>query len=157
MNRSIGAFLAVCAAAVGLAACNSNNVTTPPGTGTNCGGPPNQLEVLFPKPKSKNAPPQLGNIYVSTNGALPPSNAFNFYLVQENGNATFTSQFYGISESKIPNPHKTPSYPHPVYYASSLPTSYFVGPNQTVTLLWNDGGTGCTPHVPVSSFTTSSS
>jgi hypothetical protein len=157
MKISNGALTAILATAV-LAGCNgaNNGGSLPPGTGTNCGGPPsvNQLEVVFPAPGSKKAPQTLGNIYVATKGQLPPSNQFNFYLVQSNGASTYTSTFFGISESKIPPPHKTPTYSNPVYYASSLPPSYTIGPDQAVSLIWNDGGTGCNPHVLVSSFRT---
>jgi hypothetical protein len=98
----------------------------------------------------------LGNVYVSTKGQLPPSNNFNFFLVQSNGNSTFTGAFAGVSASQIPTPHASPSYANPVYYASSLPPSYIIGPSQAVSLYWNDGGTGCTPHTLVSSFRTKS-
>jgi len=156
MKKPIGALFALLATAGFLAACNNGSSSSaPPGTGTNCGGPPNQLEVLYPIPGSTSAPPALGNVYVATNGSLPPSNLFNFFLVQENGGSTFTSTFFGISKSQIPTPHATPSYPNAIYYASSFPTSYYIGPAQAVSLFWNDGGTGCTPHVLVSSFTTS--
>ncbi len=76
--------------------------------------------------------------------------------MQSNGSSTFTSPFFGISESKIPTPHAKPSYSNPIYYASSLPSSYYIGPSQSVAVLWNDGGTGCNPHVQISSFKTKS-
>ncbi|MGC1380977.1 MAG: hypothetical protein WA814_08140 [Candidatus Baltobacteraceae bacterium] len=159
MKKSIGVFAAAVAGTALLTACNgsSGNNNPPPGVGTNCGGPPsaNQLQVLYPIPNSKHAPPALGNVYVSTKGQLPPSNSFNFFLVQANGAQTFTSVFFGISKSQIPSPHATPKYSNPVYYASSLPPSYVIGPSQSVSLLWNDGGTGCSPHMLVSSFRTS--
>jgi hypothetical protein len=159
MKKSIGALLVLFAAGT-LAACNGNNsISAPPGTGTNCGGPPssNQLEVLYPIPNSTSAPQSFSNIYVSTKGKLPPSNSFNFYMVQSNGNSTFTSVFFGASASQIPSPHAKPSYSNPTYYATSIPPSYpIIGPSQAVSLFWNDGGTGCTPHFLVSSFTTSS-
>jgi hypothetical protein len=155
MRKSIGVLIVILAGV--LAACNGNSsVSTPPGTGQNCGGPPNQLQVLWPIPNSQNASGQFNNIYVSTKGKLPPSNLFNFYLVQSNGGSTFTSTFFGISASQIPSPHATPSYSNPIYYATSLPSGYIVGPAQSVTLLWNDGGTGCTPHTAVATFTTKS-
>ncbi len=156
MKKSIGALVALLSVAGALAACNSNGGggSTPPGVGTNCGGPPNQLEVLYPIPNTKKAPVALANVYVATKGQLPSNNSFNFYLVQSNGVSTFTSLFYGISKSQIPSPHATPSYSNAIYYASALPPSYVIGPNQAVSLLWNDGGTGCTPHTLVSSFST---
>jgi hypothetical protein len=157
MKKSRGA-LAILLAAGLLTGCNSYGSTSPPpGTGTNCGGPPsaNNLEVLYPIPNTKKAPVALGNIYVSTKGQLPASNSFNFYLVQANGFSTFTSLFFGISKSKIPTPHANPTYSNAVYYASSLPPSYIIGPNQSVSLLWNDAGTGCTPHFLVATFRTS--
>jgi hypothetical protein len=157
MKKSLGAFFALFTAAMLVSACNGgNNAAAPPGTGQNCGGPPNNLEVLYPIPNSRNAPSALGNVYVSTKGQLPPSNNFNFFLVQSNGNSTFTGAFAGVSASQIPTPHASPSYANPVYYASSLPPSYIIGPSQAVSLYWNDGGTGCTPHTLVSSFRTKS-
>jgi hypothetical protein len=156
MKKLNGALLTLFGAAILLSACNGNNngITTPPGSGSFCGGPPNQLEVLWPIPNSKNAPSGLGNIYVSTKGTLPPSNSFNFFLVPSNGLSTFTSTFFGVSQSQIPTPHATPSYSNPIYYASSLPPSYIIGPAQAVSLFWNNGGTGCTPHTLVSQFRT---
>ncbi len=165
MNKSIGALFSLIAATAVLAACNGTNNGFPgPGptsapTG-NCGGPPpnNQLEVVFPIPGSKNAPPALGNIYVATKGSLPPSNQFDFFLAQANGNSTFTGLFAPIPESKIPNPHAKPKYSNPTYYASAIAgpygSTYTIGPGQAVTLLWNDGGRNCTPHTLVSSFKT---
>jgi hypothetical protein len=159
MNKTIGALFALLAGAGMLAGCNNGSVSAPPGTGTNCGGPPssNQLEVLYPIPGTHTAPGILGNIYVSTKGQLPPNNQFNIYLVQTNGGSTFTSTFFGVTRSQVPTPHATPSYPNPVYYAASLPSSYTIGPGQTVNLYWNDGGTGCSPHVLISTFRTKSS
>ena len=155
MNKSIGALFLI-AIAGALVACNGNTVTTPPGTGSNCGGPPasNKLQVLYPIPSSSNAPATLSNIYVSTKGTLPPNNLYNLYLVGSNGGSTFTSQFFGVNPSKIPTPHATPSYSNPTYYATSLPPSFPVSPSTTYNIYWNDGGTGCTPHVLVSTFTT---
>jgi hypothetical protein len=169
MRKSTGAlfFLGIAALAT-LVACNGNGIggsptpTTPPGTGMNCGGPPsaNQMEVLFPIPGSKHAPAALENVYVSTKGQLPPSNDFDFYLVQTNGDSTFTSPFFGIALKNIPTPHATPSYSGAVYYASTIAgpsgSTYIIGAHQTVELLWNDGGTGCTPHKIVSTFRTGS-
>ncbi|HLX25767.1 MAG TPA: hypothetical protein VKR05_02140 [Candidatus Cybelea sp.] len=155
MKNSIGVFLAILAGAGLLAACNNNStIAAPPGTGSNCGGPPssNQLEVLYPAPGSK-ASPVLQNIFVSTKGQLPPNNQFNFFLVAGN-NSFFTSLFQGSSRSQIPKPHATPSYSNPIYYVTSLPPSAPLGTNQTVNIYWNDGGTGCTPHFLVSTFHT---
>jgi len=154
MKKFYGALVSVLTAAL-LTACNgSGTISPPPGTGTNCGGPPNNLKVLYPIPNSKNAPGALGNVYVSTKGQLPASNSFNFFLVPANGLSTYTSPFFGISESKIPTPHAKPPYSNPVYYASSLPASYIIGPDVSVNLYWNDGGTGCTPHFLVATFRT---
>lgn len=157
MKKSIGALFAITITAALMVACGGGGTSTPPGTGTFCGGPPNQMEVLYPIPGSRKANPALANIYVSTKGQLPPNNQFNLFIVQSNGSQTFTSPFFGTSESSIPTPHASPSYADPVYYASSLPPSYFIGPAQAVTVLWNDGGTGCTPHFQVSGFTTKGS
>lgn len=158
MNKTIGALFALLAGAGMLAGCNNGSVSAPPGQGTNCGGPPstNELEVLYPKPGTRSAPAILSNIYVSTKGQLPPSNQFNLYLVQTNGLSTYTSTFFGVSKSQLPAGSGSPTYSNPVYYATSLPPSYTIGPGQTVNLYWNDGGTGCSPHVLVSTFRTKS-
>jgi hypothetical protein len=162
MKKSIGALSAFLAASL-LVACNNNNGFGPgPGPTSspsgNCGGPPNQLEVLYPIPGSHSAPAALANIYVSTKGPLPPSNQFNFYLSQSNGSTTFTGLFATINASQIPTPHAKPSYPNPTYYASAIAgpygSSYIIGPNQAVALLWNDGGRNCIPHFLVASFKT---
>jgi hypothetical protein len=155
MNKSIVSLSAILTAAALLSACNGSNGTNPaPAPTGNCGGPPNQLEVLNPIPNTKKAAPGLGNIYVATKGALPPSNSFNFFLVQSNGGSTYTGNFGQISEGQIPQPHANPTYSGAVFYASPLPPSYVIGPAQAVSLFWNDGGTNCSPHFLVSSFTT---
>lgn len=154
MKNSIGVLFAILAGAGLLAACNNGTIAAPPGTGSNCGGPPNQLQVLYPAPGAKNVSGALGNIFVSTKGNLPPNNQFNFFLSQSNGSSTFTSLFQGTSASQIPTPHATPSYSNPTYYVTSLPASYIIGPSQSVNIYWNDGGTGCTPHFLVSTFNT---
>jgi hypothetical protein len=163
MKKSIGALLALFTTASLLAGCNGNNGFSPgPGpTGSpsgNCGGPPNSLEVIYPIPGTRKAPPSLANIYVATKGQLPPSNQFDFFLSQSNGSSTFTGPFAGISKSQIPTPFKTPSFPNPVYYASAIAgpygSSYIIGPSQAVSLLWNNGGVNCVPHFVVSNFRT---
>jgi hypothetical protein len=165
MKKSIGALVLFISGGV-LAACNGNNVIGPgpgptSGPSGNCGGPPNQLEVLYPIPGTHKAPASLANIYVSTKGQLPPSNQFDFFLSQSNGASTFTGPFIGISKSKIPTPSATPSYPNPTYYASPIAgpygSTYIIGPDQSVVLLWNDGGRNCIPHFQVSSFRTAKS
>ncbi len=155
MRKPTRVFITLCAAAAALVACNSNgNVTVPPPIGY-CGPPPNNMEVLFPRPNARNVSPALGAIYVSTQGALPPSNSFDFAVAQSNGAQTLTSNFFQINQSQIPTPHPSPSYANPTYYATSIqPPSYIIGPDQSVSLLWNDAGTGCTPHFVVSSFRT---
>jgi hypothetical protein len=164
MKKSIGALFALFATAGMLAACNGNTYGPGPGPTTapsgNCGGPPssNQLEMLYPIPGTRKAPAALGNIYVSTKGALPPSNSFNFYLSQSNGASTFTGLFTAISASQIPTPHAKPSYSNPTYYASAIAgpygSSFIIGPNQAVSLFWNDGARDCVPHFLVASFRT---
>jgi hypothetical protein len=163
MKKSIGALLVHFTAASLLAGCNGNNGFSPgPGpTGApsgNCGGPPNSLEVVYPIPGTRSAPPSLANIYVATKGQLPPSNQFDFFLSQSNGASTFTGTFAGISKSQIPTPFKTPSFPNPVYYASAIAgpygSTYIIGPRQAVSLLWNNGGENCIPHFVVANFRT---
>ncbi|MGA8576475.1 MAG: hypothetical protein WB609_12435 [Candidatus Cybelea sp.] len=163
MKKSIGALTVLCAAGM-LAACNGNVIGAGPGPTSgpsgNCGGPPssNQLEMVYPIPNSKKAPPALANIYVATKGTLPPSNQFDFFLTQSNGGSTFTGPFSPINASQVPTPHAKPSYPNPTYYASAIAgpygSSYFIGPDQSVVLLWNNGGVNCTPHFQVASFHT---
>lgn len=160
MKRLTGIITTLSAGAL-LAACNGTVYGPGPGPssgpGGNCGGPANQMEVLYPKENAK-VGTGLGNVYVSTKGALPPSNQFDFFLQQSNGTSTFTGNFAPVSESQIPNPHAKPTYSNPSYYATAIAGPYgtqpFLSPGQSVTLLWNDGGRNCTPHSVVSSFRT---
>jgi hypothetical protein len=156
MNKSIVALIIFSTAAV-LAACNGNSVfNNPPGSGTNCGGPPsaNQVQVLYPIPGATNAPPGLGTLYISSKGQLP-SNQFNLGLALSNGGLLGTSPFFGTSASKIPKPHATPTYSNPTYYATSLGPSVVIGPNQSVSVLWSQTN-ACTPRTQISSFSTGS-
>jgi hypothetical protein len=162
MKKAISALCALLAAGT-LAGCNNgySNPAPPPGTGQNCSGPPNQLEVLFPKPGSRNAPVALANVYVATNGQLPSNNSYNFFLTQSNGSSTFTGLFSGISKSQLPPGSASATYPNAVYYASAIAgpygSGYVIGPHQAVSLLWNISGSGCNPHFLVSSFRTGGS
>jgi hypothetical protein len=166
MRKPTGALpIVLLFAAAALAACNgANNGLPGPGptsgpTG-NCGGPPssNQLEVIFPVPNSKNAPPGINNIYVSTKNQLPPSNQFDFLLAESNGASTFTGPFTGINKSQLPAGYKPPTYSNPVFYASAIAgpsgSSFTIGPDVSVSLFWNDGGRNCVPHFLVASFRT---
>ena len=170
MRKPKGVLLiALLSVAAALAACNGANNGGFPGPSPtsgpmgNCGGPPssNQLEVLFPVPNSKNAPPGIANIYVSTKGQLPPSNLFDFLLAESNGGSTFTGPFTGINKSQLPPGHKDPTYSNAVYYASAIAgpsgSSFPIGPNVGVSLFWNDGGRNCIPHFLVASFRTKKS
>src|SRR5271155_6237872 len=137
MKKSIVRFLGAVACATVFVACNgSNSIYNPPGTGSNCGSPPNSLQVLYPRPGAQAAPDSLVNVFVATNGPLPSNNSFNFQL-----NSTvplypqFTSNFFATSASKIPSPHATPSFANPTYYATTLATP--PGPANTVQLFWN--------------------
>lgn len=163
MKKSIGALFVLAASAGMLAACNGGNSIGPgPGptsgpTG-NCGAPPNQMEVVSPIPGSRKVSPNLGNIYVATKTALPPSNLFNFFIAESNGSSTYTGPFAPIAGSQLPQSHAKPSYPNPIYYASAIVGPYgsapWLSPDQAVTVLWNDGGRTCTPHTVVVSFHT---
>jgi len=168
MNKSIGALLILGLSAAVIAGCNSSSpyyAPTPGPPSGPCNGPANSMEVLYPIPGSKNAPSTLNNIYVSTSPALPPSNSFNFELMTNNPAlppSFYTGVFFGISESQIPTPHKSPTYPNPIYYATTIfgpsaPPSYSLGLDTTVVAYWNDGGTNCVPNVKVTSFTTTKS
>lgn len=159
MKKSIGGLIVLLSAV--LSACNGNSgIGAPPsGTGSNCGGPPsaNQVEVLYPKPGSRNAPSSLSTIFVSTKGQLPPNSQYNLALAVSNGsvfgNVIGTSIFFGTSKSKVPTPHATPSYPNATYYATSLGPSIILGPHNSVSVLWSIAN-GCTPRFQISSFKT---
>ena len=167
MNKSIGALFVVFAAATTLAGCNGNTYSPGPGptsgpSGT-CGGPPssNQLEVLYPIPGTRKAPPNLLNIYVSTKGALPPSNSYDFFLELSTGATTYTGLFAPVNYGAIPTPHAKPTYANPTYYQTAIAgpygSSFPIGPDVSVTALWNDGGRNCIPHYQVFSFKTAGS
>ena len=166
MKRSSGVLLGTVAAALLLAGCNNNsNGGTPPTSGPNCGGPANQMEVLYPRPNAGAVPPTANIIYVAFNGALPSGNQYDLISNQSNGAAPqysvnqagqpvngSGSGFFSVSASQIPSPHATPTFSNPVYMATGFPTPF--GPLDTIQLYWNDFGTQCTPNVVVSSFTT---
>jgi hypothetical protein len=169
MKRSIGVFLGSLASAALLAGCgNNNNNNVAPTPGPPCGSPPYQMEVLYPIPGSSHVTPNVGipptQIFVSTTTALPSGNQYDFQVSQSNGSVQLSVNnagqpvastgpgFYSTNLSAIPSPHVTPSYPNPVYYATNF--QFPVGPLQTVTLMWNDAGTGCTPNYSVATFTT---
>jgi hypothetical protein len=154
MKKSIPfAFISLLAAGL-MAGCNNNSNSGNNGFGTNCGAPPNGFQILYPRNNAPRVPPGISGVYVAANPALPVGNAFNFVAQQSGGGSQFTSSFavYNGPSSSIPNPHNTPA-PGSTIYITTLP--YPIGPLQTVQLLWNDGGTGCTPNAIVSTFTTS--
>jgi hypothetical protein len=166
MNKSIGALSVLFAAAAMLAGCNGGNTYGPTPTPTStpsgtCGGPPNQMEVLYPIPGTRKAKPNLLNIYVSTKGTLPPSNSFDFFLELSTGATTYTGLFTPVSYGSIPTPHAKPTYSSPTYYGTAIAgpygSSFPIGPDVTVTGLWNDGGRNCIPHFEVFNFKTSGS
>jgi hypothetical protein len=166
MKRSIGVFLGAIAAAATLAACNNsnNNPGTPPGTGTNCGNPAKNMEVIYPKPNAKSVPPNVGGVIVAFNGSLPSGNMYDLWINQSNGNSQYTvnsnggpvygpgSGFYTIKASQIPSPHANPTFANPSYYATNFSSP--IGPAQAVNVYWNDAGINCNPNVIVSSFRT---
>jgi hypothetical protein len=156
MKKTVGAFL-MAVAAVGLfAGCNSsNNNNNIPGNGTNCNGPANNMEVLYPKNGASGVQPAtLTTIYVATQGTLPASNSFNFLLNTSVPSASYyTGNFFPVSLSSIPTPHGTPTYSNATYYATSLGGAV-LPLNSAIQVLWNDGGTGCTPNTIISTFNT---
>lgn len=156
VKHSIGALFALFTAASLLTACGAGTSSLPPGTNNNCGGPPVQLSVIYPIPNSRYAPGNLANIYVSTNGQLfnSKNNQYNFVLKQSNGSRTATGALIGINKSLVPRPHANPTYANPFYYASSIPGNYVIGRKQSVNLVWNVSGSGCTPNLVVSTFRT---
>jgi hypothetical protein len=141
---------AAVAAVLLLTACN-NNSTNNNGFGSNCGGPPNSLQVIHPINGASKVNPAIQGIFVATNGALPIGNQFNFLIVQSSGAQQFTSTFAHYTGA-IPKPYTSPP-PGSTIYETAIPQP--IGPLQSSNLYWNDGGTGCTPNVIVSSFTTS--
>ncbi|MGA8534060.1 MAG: hypothetical protein WB615_08130 [Candidatus Tumulicola sp.] len=151
MQKSIGILFATALTAGLMAGCSNSNGNNNNGFGTNCGGPPNGFQILYPRNNAGKVPPNNANaIYVAAKPALVVGNSYNFFVVQSNGNQQFTSQFATYNGS-IPSPHNTPVAGSTVYV--TYPPNP-IGPLQSANLYWNDGGTGCTPNVIVSSFTT---
>lgn len=166
MRRSMRVFFGALAAAVTLAACNNGNNSSniPPGGGTNCGNPPYNMEVIYPKPNARRVPDNNGGVVVAFSKALPSGNQYALWVNQSNGQAQFTSNVNGgpvygpgsgfttIAYSKIPSPHATPTFSNPQYYVTLFVNP--LGPAQAVNLYWYDAGLGCNPNVIVSSFST---
>lgn len=156
MRKTVGIILALAAAAV-LAACNSSsNNGNNNGLGTNCGPPPsvNQVLVVYPKNGANKVPANVAGIFIATKGPLASGSLYSTFLLLSNGNQGNTAPFVQVQESKIPTPHATPSYANPTYYVSPFYSGQYVGPNQTVNVLWNNGGTYCNPNVIISKFHT---
>ena len=153
MKKSLGLLFAGALVAALAAGCNSNNNNgAPPGIGTNCGPPPNGFQILYPRPNAPRVPPNNANaIYVAAKPALVVGNSYNFFVSQSNGNQQFSSNF-ATYNGPIPSPHNSP-VPGSTIYVANITLSP-IGPSQTVNLLWNDGGTGCTPNAIVSTYTT---
>ena len=153
MKKSFGLLFAGALTAALVAGCNSgNNNNTPLGFGTNCGPPPNGFQILYPRNNAPRVPPGQANaIYVAANPPLVVGNSYNFFVSQSNGNQQFTSTFATFN-GQIPAPHNSPAPGSTIYVANIVVSP--IGPSQTVNLLWNDGGTGCTPNAIVSSYTT---
>ncbi len=153
MKKSIAFLFGTALAAALVAGCSNSNNNNNNGFGTNCGSPPNGFQILYPRNGAGKVPPaQANSIYVAANPALAVGNSYNFFAVQSNGNQQFTSQFATYTGT-IPSPHNSPSPGSTVYVANIVSSP--IGPLQSVNLYWNDGGTGCTPNIVVSSFTTS--
>jgi hypothetical protein len=152
MKKSIGLIFASVLAAALVAGCNSgNNNNNNNGFGTNCGAPPAGFQILYPRNNAPRVPPgNAGGVYVAAKPPLVVGNSYNFLPVVQTGSLPFTSTF-ATYNGAIPSPHNSPAPGSTVYFTSFL---YPIGPLQTVQLLWNDGGTGCTPNAIVSTFTT---
>jgi hypothetical protein len=143
------AFIAAAAAMTLLTGCN-NSSTSNNGFGQNCGGGVNGLQVLHPINGSTHVNPAVQAVYVATNSPLPTGNQYNFFVVQSSGGQQYTSTFAHYT-GPIPKPYTSPP-PGSTLYQTVIPQP--PGPLQSVNLYWNNGGTGCTPNVIVSSFTT---
>ena len=168
MRKPKGVLLiALLSVAAVLAACNgaNNGASRVPGptsgpTG-NCGGPPssNQLEVLFPVPNSKNAPPGIDNIYVSTKEQLPPSNQFDFLLAESNGAIDVHRTVHRHQQVAAPSGYQARRRT-PIRYTMLRPLrarrdrAFPSVRTCRVSLFWNDGGRNCVPHFLVASFRT---
>jgi hypothetical protein len=153
MKKSIGLLFATALAAGLVAGCNNNSSNNNNGFGTNCGGPPAGFQIIYPQNNAPRVPAVNANtIFVAANPALVVGNSYNFSVVQSNGNQQFSGPFTKITGSvQIPKPHNSPA-PGSTLYFTNLGSP--IGPLQGVNLFWNDGGTGCTPNVIVSAFTT---
>lgn len=151
MKKSIGLLFAGLLAGALVAGCNSSSSSNNNGVGTNCGNPPTGFQILYPRNNAPHVPPgNAGAVYVAANPALPVGNSFNLLPVTSGGAQPFTSTFATYT-GPIPSPANSPTPGSTVYVTQFL---YPIGPLQTVQLYWNDGGTGCTPNVIVSTFTT---
>src|SRR5579863_6249463 len=135
MKKSIGLLFASLLTAALVAGCNNgNNGNNNNGVGTNCGGPPNGFQVLYPRNNASQIGPSLQAIYVAANPPLISGNSYNFLPVTSNGTLPYSSQF-ATYNGPIPSPHNSPTPGSTVYVAQLL---YPIGPLQTVQLYWND-------------------
>ncbi|HTU82941.1 MAG TPA: hypothetical protein VMF61_12475 [Candidatus Acidoferrales bacterium] len=164
MKTSFGILLALAATAA-LAACKGNlfgngygygygygygGYTPPPVTNPNCGKPPYDLTVLYPRPNAKQIPAAVRGVWVATSQALPSGNRYDFFAEVSNGSQQDTSRFVK-STGTIPTPHATvpPGY---VVYTTHFVTQ--IGSGHGVRLFWNNQTTNCSPNIIVSAFST---
>ncbi len=158
MKRSIGVLFALVAAAAywrhATAAMQSGRVRgRPRGRPVTAAARPNKLEVLYPIPNTRKAPPALANIYVSTKGQLAAQQSVRLLFgAVERGDHVHRALYADQQVADSSNPHATPSYSNPCYYASAIAgpygSSYVIGPDQSVSLLWNNGGRELHPALP---------
>jgi len=105
-----------------LAACNGANNGGFPGPAHlwadgKLRRPPssNQLEVLFPVPNSKNAPPGIANIYVLYKGSVAAEHQFDFLLSDRTVDRR-SRDVHRHQQVAAPPGFKKPTYSNPVYY-----------------------------------------
>jgi hypothetical protein len=122
----------------------------PPITQPNCGKPPYNLTVLYPKPNAKDVSPSVRGVWVATSQLFPTGNQYDLVVQQTNGYQQNTGKFHK-RVSPIPTPHASVPPGYIVYAAGFF---YGIGSHQTVNLYWNNPATNCSPNVVVSSFTT---
>lgn len=154
MSRLLFGSVIALAAAVSLAACNSNNNPAPlPTLGPTCTLPAGTQTVLvYPAPGATGVSDTTGEIVIGSTAALPVGQSGNdwdiwFSDAVTNGALAPLSRNTGLAATlpPFPAPNATPSFANPQYQQQTSGVPF--ASNQTVTVYVNNKASGdnCAP------------
>jgi hypothetical protein len=142
--------LPTCAAALLLAACNSN------GTGQNYTNPPvcglqGTTYLVYPINGAANVPDSTQVVYIVSNNDTLGNGNFNTFIQPPNNLPAYPgNNFVSVPASSVPKPHAHPSVSNPHYYSSNIGG---LSAGSTYVIGFNVVNQNCVP-AGIGSFTT---